>query len=200
MLAIRALFLFCFLLLRLSIAGQEVRILSHIGIATGEMVDRKTIMLSRGVNLGCEFKFEKAKLSITVSPGISNLQYDYTDLNDANVFIRKNFLHIPVSAKKYYTVSRKSNVFFDFGFQTSYFFSDIREIRDSISFVQQNTRNLGWNYGFISAVGFKTLLTRNIFFDIGLFQSKDLWVKYSNSSSVIKTERLSLVGAFNIKL
>ena len=168
------------------------------GFAVAEMKDVKKILLHTGVTGAVEFGIKK-NFFLSAGFGGCILQHSYTTPGE-QVFNRKCFLTMPLSFKKYYSFSNRSSGFLDIGMCAAYYFLDKKEIRNSGTPRVEKRWDIGWNGAGLFGVGFKTMITPVVSFEIGLLGQKDIFRSYSMEQDRLKTEKTALFIGFYRKL
>ncbi len=190
-------FLVIVFMIPLLIFSQEIKFTSIAGYATIKTDKFKKVALSTGAFIGSEFIL-KEFLYLNTLVGISTIRFENMGL--PNSFTTKYYLSIPVSLKKYYPISKRSSLYWDFGLSFNYDFITQNEIF-TVSGIQKNNQNgLGTSFSVIGAVGFKTQVTKRLFFDIGLFGQTDYLLSYKKETDKIKTDRRMISLTFYKKL
>ena len=180
-------------------ASQELRVSMDYGYAIAEMKQTKKFMLQTGVKGVAEFNISYS-LSITVGVGGSLLQHSYTNTSGESVFNKKYFLVLPVSLKKYYPFSKRSAGFIDACIYAANLMLDKNEIRYLAGTRSSREKNTGWNAGGVMNIGFKTMITSTLSFDIGLASKRDFLHSYKQDQDWILTKGTALVISFYRKL
>ncbi len=193
--------LICFLLLQnfgFSQSFSEVifKAGGYYGYSVGKKDGVKKIMLCTGQ----EFMIEKnlrESWFITFGIGLTSLKYNYyADSLNSSVFSNNNFALVPVSLKKYYILSKRSQCFLDFGIAAAYYFYNRDEsINSSIK-----KTNLGYNFGLIAKMGFKTQLTKKLSFDISLLSFQDHIYSYKNTVDKLSIKSNGLMTSFYLDI
>ena len=179
--------------------SQEIKFSNTIGYAVTETEDVKKIALCTGINAGFELPLKKG-LYITISAGGFLLRFNYNSAANNSVFNSKYFFSMPVSLKKYYPVSRQSRAYWCFGIFPGYQFYDKKEIRSFSGNSTETKRSLGFNFGCIASVGFKTIINSRMSFDIGLLAQTDYFFSYKKKQDKTKTDQRLLSLSLHRKL
>ncbi|MEO6612302.1 MAG: hypothetical protein ABIT05_06175 [Chitinophagaceae bacterium] len=181
------------------VSSQELRLSVDYGYAVATMRDSKAIMLQTGVRGGMEWTIKK-KFYLSVFAGGSLLRYNYTSTTGEAIFNRKYFVMLPVSLKKYYPLAKRSSGFVEVGISPVHFFLNHKEINNGGSNRVEKENNLGWNGAGLLCIGFRTMITPVLAFDIGLLGQKDFIQSYKRAQDRIRTDRTSLAIGFYRKL
>lgn len=181
------------------LSSQELKLSVDYGYAVATMPDSKAIMLQTGARGGMEWSINN-KLYFSVFGGGSLLRYSYTSDTGEAVFNRKYFVVLPVSLKKYYPLAKRSSGFVEVGISPVYYFLDRKEINDGGIIRVEKDKDLGWNGTGLLCIGFRTLITPVLSFDIGLLGQKDIIQSYKRAQDRIRTDRTSLTIGFYRKL
>jgi hypothetical protein len=159
------LFLFLFIKSQTqSFSEWHFRYSGYYGYAVGKIQNVKRIMLATGVTSTFE-KNIKASLYFTFGVDISSVKYNFLDSALNQGYSNNYFVSIPLTLKKYYVVSKKSHLFWDFGLAPSYQFYTKNEFENGKT---AKKRKLGMELEGIGRFGFKTILSKKISFDLGL--------------------------------
>lgn len=179
--------------------AQQWRIENNIGYAIGETKNFKKIMLATETRLGYEMNIG-TNLYFNLAVGIGTLKFNNIDTSGVNVFTKKHFISLPISIKKYYSLSRAAQGYIDFGIYGNYYFLDKKEYRSIDIDETASNRNLGYNFGIAGTVGYKRTITKTISFDLAICGQIDYLFKYHNESEQIKTNKRLLGISFYKKL
>jgi hypothetical protein len=181
------------------LSSQELKLSVDYGYATGTLADRKALLLETGMRGGLEWRI-KSNFYFSVLAGGSLLRYSYTSNSGEAVFNRKYFISLPVLVKKYYPLSKRSSGFVEAGVCPAYYFLDSKEINDGATIRVEKKRHLGWEGAGLFCIGFRTMITPVLSFDIGLLGQKDFICTYNTPEGRIRTDRTSLAIGFYRKL
>ncbi|MEO7922660.1 MAG: hypothetical protein ABIR30_03220 [Chitinophagaceae bacterium] len=179
--------------------SQGLRVSMDYGFGIGEMEDAKRIVLHTGFRAGAEFSIgERNYLSFMA--GSSVLRFNYSNGPGESIFNRKFFLMLPVSIKRYYPLSKRSSGFVEVGIYASFNLFDRKETRNSLGTTITRHNNPGKNGGGVLGLGFKTMITNRISFDVGLSGQKDFFDSYKQDQYRIRAEKTSLSFGFYRKI
>jgi hypothetical protein len=180
------------------IQAQSLKSVGHAGIAIGKNDFFKKIMLYKSNSIGYE-KWIGYNLYLNFELGYSNLQYDDIDLSMNKKYFRtKNYLFLPLTIKKYYTLSRNSTSFIEIGFANNYNYKDKIEYSNNI--VDSVHRNLGYTLSFLGRFGLKTKLINAWFMDIGMGSQDDIFQHYKDNRQELIAKRRFLILSVYRKL
>jgi hypothetical protein len=179
--------------------SQELKFTNKLGYAVGESNTLKKVMLCTQNDLGVEINI-KDRLFFCSAVGVIRLRFDNSDTGNSQVFNTHYYLTIPFSVKKYYPVSKKSSMFWDFGAMVNYHLTAKMEIRSAANYTVQKQGGSGFILGLSASFGFKTRITETISFDIGIHGQSDLLYRYRNNQNKIETEKNCLAISFYKKL
>lgn len=172
----------------LSIFSQELKLSSRVGYAIIKGEHFKKIALSTGTFIGSEFILNEF-LYLNTLIGYSSIGFDYEDLSNSNTYTTKYYLCLPVSLKKYYPLSKRSSLFFEFGVSFNYDFITNKEIFAGTGSQISRQNGVGFSLSGIGGFGFKTQITKRLFFDVGLCGQADVVYAYKNETDKLKTNR-----------
>ena len=193
---------FSLIVLPLFVFSQEIKFATGIGYTIAEINESKIkkVLLCREWMIGTEWPIRQSPLRVKISVGLRNMEFDFTEQTSREIFNRKTYVVFPFSILRYYKVSGKSSLFWDFGANASLLFLDRREVRFNQAQSLHKSWKLGWNLGAHSRVGFRTMINNRMSFDVGYFSGKDLLLKYKESNKEMKTTTKMLVSSISIIL
>lgn len=180
----------------LASSSQEIKFTTKIGYGIVEMKYIKKNSLCTDNSIGYEFK-SNGKLILCVAGGISKINFDYTDTSIRNVYIKKSFITLPISIKRYYTLSKKTFAYWEFGVSFNYQWLDKIEIRNFSNTIINKQHDLGMIIGGITYFGLKTKISNKIFLDLGLFGQTDFFSFYKTDINKIKSDKRLFAISFN---
>ena len=176
--------------------SQEIKITNKIGYGVIEMTYLKKNSLCIDNYIGYEFE-SKSQLVFCIGAGLSRINFDFTDSMSRNNYVTKYFFSFPFCLKRYYTLSKKSSVYWEFGASYNYNWLDKTETRSTSTFTEQKLRNLGSTMSGLANFGLKVKFSNRIFIDIGIAGQTDLISLYKNDINEFKAMKRFLSISFN---
>ncbi|MBL0358104.1 MAG: hypothetical protein IPP72_15100 [Chitinophagaceae bacterium] len=171
--------------------GQEIKLSSGTGYTIIKTTTMKKNALGTSTMIGAEFILKEFWYLNTMI-GIQTTKFDYSLSHDTSIYVSKYYLSLPVSIKNYYPVSKKSSLFIDIGACFSYNFSTRNEVFTAGTYYKINNNNAGLNIGAIVDIGFKTQITRKVYFDVNINDLVDIVAFYKNDTDKVKNNRRML--------
>lgn len=188
-----------FFMIPFYVNAQELRMTGQLGNAIGKFENTKKIMLNKSYTMGYE-KWIGYNLYMNFELGYSFIQYDdiALDLN-TKYFRTKHYITLPLSLKKYYTLSRTSTYYIEVGLANNYNLKDKIEYADS-NIGDSIKKNLGYSLGLLVRFGFKTRFGKNHFVDFGLGTNDDLLIRYKDESQKFRAKKYFFLMSLYRKL
>lgn len=149
-------------------------------------------MLITGINNSFE-KNIKASLFFTFGIDVMSLKFNYITSAGNSAFSNNYFVALPVTIKKYYKVSNKSDIFLNFGVAPAYYISSKDYIENGKSTIN---KSLGVNIGGVAGFGFKIPLSKKLYFDIGLNSFQDFIYSYTDKADKLTIKSNSIMISF----
>lgn len=172
---------------------------TRIGYSIGKMTDMRKIMLYKAVDLVKEFKITEF-YKVDISIGGSSFKFSFTDTSGINVFNKKLYINVPVSVKKNYFITRRSNAFIELGIMNSFLGYDKKKFYYTDAAKTVTTNSWGYNAGLLWNMGYRTLMSNGgWYFIITLGGYQDYLSSYKNESLKIKQNTMALGICFEKK-
>jgi len=172
---------------------------TRIGYSIGKMPDMRKIMLYKAVDLVKEFKITEF-YKVDIGIGGSSFKFSFTDTSGTNVFSKKLYINVPLSVKKNYFISRRSNAFLELGIMNSFLGYDKKEFYYPGAAKTVTTNSWGYNAGLVWNAGYRTVMANGgWYFIITLGGYQDYLSSYKNESLKIKQNTMALGICFEKK-
>src|SRR5258705_1811610 len=126
--------------------SQELKFTNKLGYAVGKSSRLKKIMLCTQNDIGVEINI-RDRLFFCSSLGVIRLRFDNSDTANSQVFNTHYYLTTPFSIKKYYPLSKRSSMFWEFGVMVNYHLTANKEIRSATNYIVQKQKNIGFIFG-----------------------------------------------------
>jgi len=173
------------LFLCLNVKAQEIKVSSSlIGFGTAKLENGKKLVQTRFFDLGYE-KMIDYFWRWRVGIGYSDIKYDGVTKTTVEYYRHKKFLTLPMAIRKYFSVSKKTEAYVEFGVFNRY------EVTDKIDFNDPAEKDVSYtNNGYALDLhgfgGFKTQLGKRSTIDIGIGGMKNLLTRYKISQNKIR--------------
>jgi len=181
----KKIFVFNLLLMPCIVFAQEIKLSSGIGYSILKTHNMKKNALVTSTSIGGEFILKEFWYLNTMI-GIQTARFEYSPGLDTSIYVSKYFLHLPVSIKNYYPVSKKISLFADLGASFGYEFSTKNEISTTNTYNKISNHKSGLNIGAIINIGLKTQITTKTFVDISLNSQVDMLSFYKSDTDKTK--------------
>ncbi len=191
-----------YLLMSLRGMVQEIGMTAGIGYARVNMkaIGLRKLMLCREFCLVAELPVAKTGYSFSFSAGMKKMEAEFTDLNGVPGYNWKEFVNLPIALKKYYTISKRVDIFLEGGFNAAYFLTDkVELVRNNTVSIHTNNA-IGWNVGASTSIRCKILIGNKLYYDVGFAAGKEWSLHAVSRANRIRIDWKMLMNSFSLKL